>query len=154
MNYWDKKLIREQLDIKLGKLREFIRSGTIAQGMIKTIREALGMTSNQLAGKIGVNQSRVIHMEKAETDGNIKIATMQKIADALDMDFVYGFVPRTSLEDMMRTQAKKIALSRMKRVNHTMALEEQELSDSEKAKALEDMITKILIDNPKDFWNR
>jgi predicted DNA-binding mobile mystery protein A len=93
-------------------------------------------------------------MEKAERDGNIKISTMEKIADALDMDFVYGFVPRTSLNEMVRQQAKKIALHKMERLDNTMRLELQELSSEEKERALKDMIDRILIDGPKDFWKK
>ena len=154
MNYWDKKLIREQLDSKLSTLKGFTAQGLKSIGWIKTIREALGMTSTNLASRVGVNQSRIIHMEKAESDGNIKISTMEKIADALDMDFVYGFVPRTSLNEMVRQQAKKIALHKMERLDNTMRLELQELSSEEKERALTDMIDRILIDGPKDFWKK
>ena len=154
MNYWDKKLIREQLDSKLSTLKGFTAQGLKSIGWIKTIREALGMTSTNLASRVGVNQSRIIHMEKAERDGNIKISTMEKVADALDMDFVYGFVPRTSLNEMVRQQAKKIALYKMERLDNTMRLELQELSSKEKERALKDMIDRILIDGPKDFWKK
>ncbi|MFO7922208.1 MAG: mobile mystery protein A [Bacteroidales bacterium] len=154
MNYWDKKLFREQLDRKLSKLREFSVQGLTSIGWIRTIREALGMTSKDLASRVGVNQSRIIHMEQAEVDGNIKISTMKKIADALEMDFVYAFVPRTSLNDMVREQARLLALKKMERLDHTMRLEMQELSSEEKEKALKDMIDKILIDERKDFWSK
>ena len=154
MSYWDNKLIREQLDNKLSKLKEFTVQGLTSIGWIKTIREALGMTSTDLASRVGVNQSRIIHMEKAESDGSIKISTMKKIADALEMDFVYGFVPRTSLNEMIRQQAIKIALQKMERLDHTMRLEMQELSTEEKEKALQDMVDRILIDEPKDFWKK
>lgn len=154
MNYWDNKLLREQLDNKLIKLREFAVQGFTSIGWIKAIREALGMTSGDLASRVGVNQSRIIHMEKAESDGNIKISTLKKIADALDMDFVYGFVPQTSLNEMVNQQAKKIALQKMGRLDQTMRLEMQELSMEEKEKALQDMVDRILVDEPKDFWRK
>ena len=79
---------------------------------------------------------------------------MRRIADALEMDFVYAFVPRTSLNEMVRQQAKKIALKKMDRLNHTMRLEMQELSMEEKEKALTDMIDRILIDELRDFWKK
>ena len=154
MNYWDKKLLREQLDNKLSKLREFSVQGLASIGWIKTIREALGMTSKDLASRVGVNQSRIIHMEQAEVEGSIKISTMKRIADALEMDFVYAFVPRTSLNVMVREQARLLALKKMERLDHTMRLEMQELSSEEKEKALKDLIDKILIDEPKDFWRK
>lgn len=154
MNYWDKKLIREQLDGKLKLLKNFVATGLSNVGWIKTVREALGMTSSQLAMRAGLSQSRISHLEKAEEDGNVKLSTMQNIAKGLGMEFVYGFVPKDTLESMVREQARKIAMDRMKRLNHTMRLELQELSDNEKENALKDMIDKILIDEPKDFWNK
>ena len=154
MKYWDKKLLREQLDNKLSKFKEFAVQGPTTLGWIKTIREALGMTSNDLASRVGVNQSRIIHMEQSEAEGNIKISTIRRVADALEMDFAYAFVPRTSLNEMVRQQAKKIALKKIDRLNHTMRLEMQELSMEEKEKALKDMIDRILIDDLKDFWKK
>lgn len=154
MNYWDRKLIREQLDKKLSKFRDFVVIDLESTGWIKTIRNALGMTSSDLASKVGVNQSRIIQMEKAENTGNIKISTMRKIAEAIDMDFIYGFVPRKSLNEMVRQQAKKIAAQKMERLDQTMRLEMQQLSREEKEKAFQDMVEKLLIDEPKDFWKK
>lgn len=151
MNYWDRKLIREQLDKKL-KVKLLSLHSEI--GWIKIIREALGMSTSQLAKKVGINQSRISRLENAEMDGgDLKLSSLKKIADALDMHFVYGFVPKNGLETMVLEQAKKIAFKRMEKVNHTMRLEEQELSNDEKAKAFDDLIQKILINDAKTFWD-
>ena len=150
MTYWDKKLIREQLDKKLKVQFASLYSD---KGWIKLIREALGMSTMQLASKVGINQSRISRLENAEIDGDLKLSSLKKIADGLDMQFVYGFVPKDSLENMVLEQAKKIARRRMKRVNHTMRLEEQELSSDEKSKAFQDLVQKILMEDSKDFWN-
>lgn len=154
MNYWEKKVIREQLDKKIGFLKSFSSSGIPEQGWIKTLREALGLSASQLGKKVGIDQSRISRLENAEKDGSLKLASLQKIAQGLNMKFVYGFVPEDTLEEMVRTQAKRIALKRMKRLSNTMSLEEQGLSVDEQTKALEDMIEKILIEPPKDFWDQ
>ncbi len=154
MNYWDKKILREQIEKKLIPLRTYAQSGMTSIGVIKSIREALGMSTAQLGSKVGVDQSRISRLENSEVSGNIKLSSLQKIAQSLGMEFVYGFVPHITLEEMVREQARKIALERMKRLNHTMALELQDLSDEDKKSALKDMVDKILIDNPKDFWNK
>ena len=153
MDYWNKKIIRDQLDKKLVTLKAFSASATPKQGWIKTIREALGLSSAQLGKKAGIDQSRISRLEAAEKDGNIRLASLQKIAAGLKMKFVYGFVPEESLESMAREQAKKIASKRLASMEHTMKLERQGLSSEEQAKALNDMIQKILIDPPKDFWD-
>ncbi|GAB3995658.1 mobile mystery protein A [Spirosoma daeguense] len=151
MTYWDKKLIREQLD---KKIKAQFLTGYSDISWIKAIREALGMSTQQLAKRVGIDQSRISRLENSEIEGDLKLSSLKKIADGLNMRFVYGFVPTTSLEEMVWDQARKIALKRMGRVNHTMRLEEQELNDEAKANSLNDLIHKILIENPKDFWNQ
>lgn len=154
MNYWDRKLIREQLDKKLAAIKKATLSTMPGNGWIKSIRESLGMSTAELSKKVGIDQSRISRIENAETDGDVKLSTLMRIAESLDMQFVYAFVPHESLESMVQKQARQIALKRMKRLNNTMRLEDQELSDEQKKHALKDMVDKILIDEPKDFWNQ
>ena len=153
MNYWNKKMIREQLDKKLAALRDFSASGAPQQGWIRAIREALGLSASQLGKNAGLHQTRISRLENAEKNGNLKLSSLQKIARGLNMRFVYGFVPEESLEGVVRAQAKKIALKRLKQLNNTMRLEKQEILEEEQEKVLEDMIEKIIIEQPKDFWD-
>jgi predicted DNA-binding mobile mystery protein A len=154
MDYWDKKLTREQLDKKLNKLNPLLQLPVPKGGWIKTIRKSLGMTTYELADRADLNQSRISRIESAEAKGKIKLSTLEKIADALDMKFVYGFVPEEDLEAMVREQAKKIARDRMNRVDHSMKLESQELDDQDRSKALKDLINKILIEDSNNFWGK
>ena len=152
MNYWDKKLIRDQLSKKLQKLKPLLQLPVPKGGWIKTIRESLGMTTYDLADRAGLNQSRISRIESAEAKGKIKLSTLEKIADALGMKFVYGFVSEHDLEAMVREQAKKIARERMNRVSHSMKLESQELDEDDRQEALNDLINKILVEDPNKFW--
>lgn len=150
MSYWDKKLVREQLDKKLLELKQLPEKPF--NGWIKTIREALGMTTSQLAGRVKVDQSRITKIERAEPDLNLKLSTMEKVADGLGMKFVYGFAPKDSLEDIVRDQARKLALKRMQRLDHTMRLELQNLNQEEKEKTIRDMVDRLLIEGDKELW--
>ncbi len=152
MNYWDKKIIRQQLDGKLEKFKS-LPSFYPETGWIKMIREALGMSTKQLGKKVGIDQSRISRLENAEIESDLKLSSLKKIAEGLNMRLVYAIVPEGSLEQMMIEQARKIALKRMAKVNQTMRLEEQELSDDQKKEALKDLTQKILIEEPKDFWD-
>ena len=70
MDYWDKKIIREQLDKKYEVLKSFV--GFLPQqGWIKTIREVLGLSAAQLGEKVGIDQSRISRLENAEKTGNL-----------------------------------------------------------------------------------
>lgn len=153
MTYWDRKLVREQLDKRLETLKP-LSTINVEKGWIKVLREALGMSAKELGKKVGIDQSRISRLENAEIENDLKLSSLKKIAEGLNMKFVYAFIPETSLEETVREQAKKIALKRMRKVNHTMRLEQQELSDDQKTKALEDLIQKIMIEEPKDFWDQ
>lgn len=154
MNYWDKKLIRKQLDKKLSKFKPLLSTPVPKGGWVKTIREALGMSTYDLANKTGVDQSRISRIETAEVKQQIKLSTLQKIADGLGVKFVYGFVPEDDLEAIVRKQAMKIAKKRLNRIDHSMKLELQGLTDDEQEKALSDLIDEMLIEEPKNFWDQ
>ncbi|MCF7958356.1 MAG: mobile mystery protein A [Phycisphaerae bacterium] len=148
-----KNLAREQLD---GTLKQFLPLKEIVpprKGWIRAIRDALGMTGEQLARRSGVNKQRVSRIEQDEKLGNITIKTLRNIADALDCKFVYGFVPNQTLEKMVENQARTIAQKRMSRSDQMMRLEQQELSETEKEKVLEKMISEIINDMPKSLWS-
>lgn len=151
MTYWDKKIIREQLDKRLPSF--LIHQLYTEKGWIKTIREALGMSTSQLARRVGIDQSRISRIENNEVAGDVKLSSMQKIADGLGMKFVYAFIPQQSLEDMVRSQARLMAQKNMNLVNKTMQLEDQELTVEDKARAFDDLVQKILIDDPKGLWD-
>jgi len=119
------------------------------QGWLKTIREILGMTTTQLAQKIGVTQPRVVNMEKNEK--NIKISTMEKIADSLNCDFVYAFLPRENIEDIIYNQAKMKAQKILNKVNCNMNLENQPANTDE---LLEDLIKELLDGNIARLWDK
>ena len=154
MTYWERKAIREQLEKRLAVLRDLSGLTMPSQGWVKTIREALGLSTSQLAKKVGIDQSRISRLENSEKTGELKLSSLQKIADGLNMKFIYGFVSEETLEDIVRNQARRIALKRLETLDSTMRLEQQALSDENKKKALDDMMEKILINPPKDFWEQ
>ena len=154
MNYWDKKLVREQLNKKLKKLKPLLKMPVPENGWIRTIRKSLGMSTYELADRAELDQSRISRIERSEAKGEIKVSTLEKIAEALGMKFVYGFVAEQDLEKIVREQARKIAKKRLNRIDHSMKLEEQGVTDDEQREALNDLIDKILIEEPKNLWDQ
>jgi predicted DNA-binding mobile mystery protein A len=149
-----KKLIREQLDASLQRLCPLLDITTPPKGWIRAIRDALGMTAKQLANRLGVAQQAVARIEKEELAGSVTIKTMRRIAESLDCVFVYGFVPRISLEETVSRQAKKIAAQRLSRVSQTMSLENQALSRRENEQALSDLVDELIRTLPSSLWNK
>lgn len=95
------------------------------------------MTAQDLADRMGVNQSVLSRIEKSERSGRIQLDTLQRAADALDCELVYALVPRRDLDEMVTERARALALERLGRVGHTMALEAQAIEESTMAAKLE-----------------
>lgn len=144
----EKKLLRKSLDKKLNGLRKLTRLERPPQGWVRTIREALGMTTSQLAKRAGVTQPRIVSIEKNEE--NLKLSTLSTIAEALNCRLVYALIPEDSLENIIYNRAKEKAGLILKKVNINMALEDQLVNTNE----LFDVCTQeVLNDNPKCIWN-
>ena len=90
------------------------------------------MSTYELAKRTDLDQSRISRIESAEAKQEIKLSTLKKMADGLGVKFVYGFVPENDLEEIVRQQALNIAKKRLGRVDHSMKLELQGVSDEEK----------------------
>jgi predicted DNA-binding mobile mystery protein A len=69
-------------------------SGEPTLGWIRTMREARGLSLRQLGGRLGVQGNSVHVAERREQSGGISLYQLQRIADALDCDLFYAFVPR------------------------------------------------------------
>ena len=149
-----KKLAREQLDETIKSFDSLKVMSAPRKGWIRAIRDTLGMTGRQLAKRLEVNQQRVARIEQDEILGKVTLNTMQNTAEAMGCIFVYGIVPRNSLEKLVRTQAEVIAQKRMARSNQMMRLEKQELSEAEKAKAMQNLIDEIIETMPKTLWDK
>lgn len=100
---------------------------------------------------MGVSQGSVVDVETSEVHGTVKLETLRRAAHALDCELVYFFVPRTSLDDIVRTQARRQAAQHLSRVGHHSALEEQELSPRAASEQLE-RFAETLVDK-RGLWS-
>ena len=147
------KLIREQLDRTLKNFKSLQGMRLPSKGWLRAIRDALGMNGRQFAERMGVSPARISKMESDELAGALTLKTLRKAAEALDCTLVYGLVPKTTLEDVVRKQVAMYAGLRFNRISHTMALEDQELTTQEKKKARKTMEEDLLRDMPKTLWD-
>ena len=83
----------------------------------------------------------------------VNTATMRQVAEALDCVFVYALVPRSSLEETVKTQAKAVTAARLQRVSHTMLLEAQSLSMEEQQASLDVAVEELVRETPRDLWD-
>jgi len=148
-----KKLAREQLDETMKSFESLKAMSAPRKGWIRAIRDTLGMTGVQLAKRLKVNQQRIARIEQDEVLGKVTLNTMQNAAEAMDCVFVYGVVARDGLEQIVRRPAELVAKKRMARSNQMMRLEKQELSEADKAKAMQIIIDEIVETMPKSLWD-
>lgn len=148
----ERAIARRKLDNRLNLLRyseTFVRP---SRGWLKAIREALGMTTTQLAERLGVVQSRAVAIEKAEIKGSITLNSLEKAAQAMDCRLIYVLVPRQPLEELVRTRAERLAKKRMESTRHSMALEAQEVEADDEQEQLKRMIDRLLEKAGSEIW--
>ena len=150
----DRAAARRQLDKRLNFLRS---SGSLTRpprGWVRAIREALGMTTAQLARRIGVSQPRAVAIEKAEAEGSITLDSLERAAHALDCRFVYTLVPREPLEEIVKERAQRLARKRLESTRHSMSLEAQDVEESDEQEQLKGLITRILGKAGSELWQQ
>jgi predicted DNA-binding mobile mystery protein A len=143
---------RQQLDKTLSACGSVRQITPPVKGWLRAIRDALGMSGKQLANRLKVSQPRIPRLEQDEVSGAVTLKTMRQAAEALDCVFVYAIVPRTSLEDTVRVQARTVAEARMQRVSHSMLLEAQSLSAGEQRASLDAAVEELVREMPKELW--
>ncbi len=78
------------------------------------MRDALGMSSPELAARLGITHSRVSQLERAELRGAIQLSTLERIARAMGCEIRYVLVPQEPLVDMVYRQARTKAVAQAK----------------------------------------
>ena len=95
------------------------------------MRDAIGLSQDQVAKKLGIKRQSYADTERAEQSGSISINTLQRAADAMDCELVYFMVPR---ETVARTYAELAQIhdpmfKHLQATEHSMALEGQSVGD-------------------------
>ena len=148
------KLQLKQLDAKIRVYTPVAQVAVPPTGWIKAIRLALGMSLQQLANRLSITRQSVLEMEQREKDGSISLKSLREIAKSLDMELVYGFVPKDgSLDLLIERKAKELATQIVSRTSNTMKLEDQENSEERLREAIEERTILLKNENPKVLWN-
>jgi predicted DNA-binding mobile mystery protein A len=96
------------------------------KGWVRAIREALGLSSGDMAAKMGTSRQLIIQQENAEAQDRITLKSLRALANALDCELVYAVVPRRgNLSNLAAAQARNRARNNVIGVEHSMALESQ-----------------------------
>ena len=102
------------------------------------------MSSTELASRMGVSQQAIPDLERSEQRDTIKLETLQRAAAALGCDVVYLLVPRDSLEETVRAQARRKAAQHLGRVAHHSRLEDQTVDYLGSVSQLDDLAARFV----------
>ena len=141
---------RSQLDKRFSRIGPVSRFNVPVRGWIKAVREGLGMSSQQLAKRLGVRQPSVVALEQSEAKSTIELATLRRVAEALDCTLVYALVPNKPLETIVRDRARILLRRRRAPVEHSMLLEDQAVSAKDSKARLDEFIRET---NPSRLWD-
>jgi len=118
-------LAMTQIERRLDSLREIKGKSIVPNGWIKFIRKAMGLSSTDLAKLADLSPRTVTQAERREVEGKVSISTLKKMAEAMECDLVYSFVPRKSVRDTIKSKAKEKAIKRLEEAGLHMKLEDQ-----------------------------
>src|SRR5713101_4733703 len=141
---------RSQLDERFRELGPAKRYTTPVRGWIKALREALGMSTAQLAKRLGIKQPALVALEQSEAKGTIELATLRRVSEALDCTLVYALVPNKPLEAVVRDGARAFVRRRRGPVEHSMLLENQKVIGKHPEALLDEIVRET---NPRLFWD-
>jgi predicted DNA-binding mobile mystery protein A len=149
-----RRLMIDQLDRKIAKLSNLSDLGIPTVGWVHSVRVAIRMSLIQLGKRLGISAQSAKDIEERETNGTISINALRRVGAALNMDFVYGFVPKAgTLDKMIEDRAHKIAQEIVRRTSVNMGLEDQGNSPSRIRKAVKEKTQEIKHEMPRYLWD-
>ncbi len=140
---------RARLDERFRDVGPSARFSPPVRGWIKAIREALGMTTAQLAKRLGVKQPSLVAIEQSEEKGTIELPRLRRVAEALDCPLVDALVPNRPLEETVRDRARAFLRRRREHVEHSMRLEDQGVQRKDSEPQVDEILRET---NPGRFW--
>ena len=142
-----------QLDAALRAVAERSLPAPPRGGWLKAIREALGITTRQIAGRLGLAHSTVVEAEQGEAAGTITLAQLRRLANVLDCDLRYVLIPRSPLAERVDAQAERKAREQVASVAHTMALEAQSTDSEFQRRQIAEVKSELLRGRRSRLWD-
>ena len=96
----------------------------------------------------------VKRIEKSEAAGTRAIKSLKEVSNALEMKFVYGFVPIDgSIDSLLDRKSRILAEKIILRTNHNMMLEDQAIEKGKLKTAIDDLSKEIKFELKKTIWD-
>lgn len=154
MTEQQRKLLLDQLDRKLKKVKSMRDLAMPSEGWIYSMRRAIRMSLRQLGSRMGISPQSVKEIELREKEGNITLRTLREAGDGLEMDLFYVFIPRRgSLEKTIEERAYQLARRIVLKTSNNMRLEDQEVEKESLEKAIKNLAEEFKNKIPRNLWD-
>jgi len=140
-----------QLDQALAPWRELAKPPP-AEGWLRAVRSALGVSTRQAAQRAGVAQSSWVAAERREAAGTISLGQLRRFAAALDCRLTHVLVPDRPLREKVEARAQQLAEAEVNAVAHSMALEQQRADDAYTRMQVEQRKQELLRGRRSRLW--
>lgn len=149
-----KNLEQNQIDRYLEVFSPLKEFPAPQDGWVKYIRNALGMTTTQLAKRLKLSRRRIAMIEHAEIRDETTLSTLRKVAEAMDCQLVYAILPKTTISQQIQKQARRFVIKHLVDVSHHMDLESQSVKDKSAIEAqINDLVEQCLAKSLKSIWD-
>lgn len=138
-----------QVNRRLEALRDVKDKALVRNGWINYMRTALGLTLSELGSLVSLSTASVAQAERREADGQVSLSTLKKMAEAMDCELIYAFVPKKDIKTMVHDQAFEKARKTLGIADLHMKLEDQKVEGNEEER-IERLAKKFI--EKGDIW--
>jgi len=122
-------------------------------GWVRAIREALGMSQAQLGARASISRQSVQDFERNEAERRITLASLDRLARAMDCRMVYALVPETgSLDELRERRANAVAEALLQPTDHSMKLEAHGVTAPGRERQRKLLADALLNGSPRKLW--
>jgi len=153
----NRKKLKNQRQLVDSKLSPFLglRDVMPNQGWLKTVRMALGLTSAQLAKKIGTQAPGINQFENNEVTKKATLGSLDRAARAMNCRLVWAIVPEPgygSLSEIVEYRARRLAEKTVRTVDQTMKLESQGIHSEDSSKKIIELTMDLIREGDSRIW--
>jgi len=114
-----------QIERRLKSIRVALKDARVRPGWINYMRQALGLTLQKLAERAKVSKATIAQAERGEAKEKVTVETLKKLAEAMECEFVYAFVPKKTIKIILKEKALEKARRILLEADTHMTLEDQ-----------------------------
>jgi predicted DNA-binding mobile mystery protein A len=119
-----------QANRRIKTIRQAFQGEKVHPGWIHYMRQTLNMTLKKLAERVGVSIATVAQAERGEAAGKVTIGTLKAMAQAMECEFVYAFISKVDIDELLKKKALEKAKQILSRADTHMTLENQRVEQN------------------------